>query len=115
MPSEPSESSSARGDTASQRAGSTGGIPTGDHAPNACHGGDGWDVAPGFWSTNGKHTLKYAAWGDGYDEARLVDHGGGAFTVWYGQDGRTVGVLAHERDDDYEAGKERVEQGEPLP
>jgi NADPH-dependent 2,4-dienoyl-CoA reductase/sulfur reductase-like enzyme len=74
-----------------------------------------WDVAPGFWSTIGEHTLKYAAWGDGYDEARLVDHGGGAFTVWYGQNGTTVGVLAHERDDDYETGKERVEKGEPLP
>jgi NADPH-dependent 2,4-dienoyl-CoA reductase/sulfur reductase-like enzyme len=74
-----------------------------------------WDVAPGFWSTIGDHTLKYAAWGDGYDEARLVDHGGGAFTVWYGQNGTTVGVLAHERDDDYEAGKDRVEKGEPLP
>ena len=37
-----------------------------------------WDVAPGFWSTIGEHTLKYAAWGDGFDEARLVDHGGGA-------------------------------------
>ena len=55
-----------------------------------------WDVAPGFWSTIGEHTLKYAAWGDGFDEARLVDHAGGAFTVWYGRDGRTVGVLAHD-------------------
>ena len=41
-----------------------------------------WDVAPGFWSTIGEHTLKYVAWGDGFDEARLVDHGGGAWTVW---------------------------------
>jgi 3-phenylpropionate/trans-cinnamate dioxygenase ferredoxin reductase component len=74
-----------------------------------------WDVAPGFWSEIGEHTLKYAAWGDGFDEARLVDHGGGAFTVWYGTDGTTVGVLTHERDEDYEAGKARVEKGEPLP
>ena len=43
-----------------------------------------WDVAPGFWSTIGEHTLKYVAWGDGFDETRVVDHGGGAWTVWYG-------------------------------
>ena len=29
-----------------------------------------WDVAPGFWSSIGTHTLKYAAWGDGFDETR---------------------------------------------
>ena len=40
---------------------------------------------------------------------------GGAFTVWYGRDGVTVGVLAHERDEDYERGRELVEQGRPLP
>ena len=74
-----------------------------------------WDVAPGFWSTIGEHTLKYAAWGDGFDDARLVDHGGGAFTVWYGREGTTVGVLAHARDDDYERGRELVEAGAPLP
>jgi 3-phenylpropionate/trans-cinnamate dioxygenase ferredoxin reductase component len=74
-----------------------------------------WDVAPGFWSTIGEHTLKYVAWGDGYDEARLDDHGGGAFTVWYGQEGTTVGVLTHERDEDYERGRELVEQGAALP
>ena len=28
-----------------------------------------WDVAPGFWSTIGEHTLKYVAWGDGFDDA----------------------------------------------
>ncbi len=74
-----------------------------------------WDVAPGFWSTIGEHTLKYVAWGDGFDEARLDDHGDGAFTVYYGQAGTTVGVLAHERDEDYERGRELVESGAPLP
>jgi 3-phenylpropionate/trans-cinnamate dioxygenase ferredoxin reductase component len=73
-----------------------------------------WDVAPGFWSTIGEHTLKHAAWGDGFDEARLVDHGA-AFTVWYGRAGITVGVLTHERDEDYERGRELVETGAPLP
>jgi 3-phenylpropionate/trans-cinnamate dioxygenase ferredoxin reductase subunit len=74
-----------------------------------------WDVAPGWFSTIGHHTLKYVAWGDGFDEARLVDHGGGAFTVWYARAGATVGVLTHERDQDYESGRERVETGAPMP
>ena len=79
-------------------------------------GGDAvWDAAPGFWSTIGERTLKHVAWGDGFDDARMVDHAGGAFTVWYGSGGTTVGVLTHERDEDYEQGRELVEQGQPLP
>jgi 3-phenylpropionate/trans-cinnamate dioxygenase ferredoxin reductase subunit len=74
-----------------------------------------WDDVPGFWSMIGKHTLKYAAWGDGYDESRLVEHGDGAFTVWYACDGATVGVLTHNRDEDYERGRERVTAGDPPP
>ena len=74
-----------------------------------------WAVAPGFWSTIGDHTLKYVAWGDGWDEANLVDHGDGAFTVWYGQEGVCVGVLTHQRDEDYERGRELVESGSALP
>ena len=74
-----------------------------------------WDVAPGFWSTIGEHTLKYVAWGDGFDDARLVEHGKGAWTIWYGTEGRTVGVLTHDRDEDYETGRELVETGGPLP
>ena len=60
-------------------------------------------------------TLKYAAWGDGFDAVRVADHGDGAFTAWYGAQGRTVGVLAHARDEDYEAGRELIERGDPLP
>ena len=45
---------------------------------------------PGFWSTIGERTLKYAAWGDGFDEVRVREHGGGAFTAWYGADGRAA-------------------------
>jgi NADPH-dependent 2,4-dienoyl-CoA reductase/sulfur reductase-like enzyme len=45
-----------------------------------------WAEVPGFWSAIGDRTLKYAAWGDGFDDARLVDHGGGAFTVWYSRE-----------------------------
>jgi 3-phenylpropionate/trans-cinnamate dioxygenase ferredoxin reductase subunit len=74
-----------------------------------------WSDVPGFWSTIGPHTLKYAAWGDGYEEARLVAHPGGAFTVWYGCDGVTVGVLTHGRDEDYERGTRLISEGASLP
>jgi 3-phenylpropionate/trans-cinnamate dioxygenase ferredoxin reductase subunit len=66
-----------------------------------------WDGVPGFWSTIGDRTLKYAAWGDGYDSVEL-ESDGEAFTAWYRQGGRLVGVLAHDRDEDYDAGTERI-------
>jgi 3-phenylpropionate/trans-cinnamate dioxygenase ferredoxin reductase component len=74
-----------------------------------------WAEVPGFWSTIGDRTLKQAAWGDGFDEAHLVEHGDGAFTVWYGQDGLTVGVLTHDADDDYERGRRLIEARQPVP
>ena len=70
-----------------------------------------WDAVPGFWSTIGDHTLKYAAWGDGFDESRLEPQGDGAFTAWYGREGKIVGVLAHEADDDYERGRSLIAEG----
>ena len=74
-----------------------------------------WDAVPGFWSTIGERTLKYAAWGDGYD-ATSIDRGGdGSFAIWYGLDGRIVGVLAHERDDSYERGRELIAAGAAWP
>lgn len=74
-----------------------------------------WSDVPGFWSTIGERTLKYAAWGDGFDASRLHRHGDGGFTAWYGRDGRVVGVLAHEADEDYERGRELIAQGAPWP
>ena len=74
-----------------------------------------WAEVPGFWSTIGDRTLKYAAWGDGFGTARLVEHGGGAFTVWYASDGVTVGVLTHDADGDYERGRQLIEQRQPPP
>jgi len=74
-----------------------------------------WAEVPGFWSTIGDRTLKYAAWGDGFDDASLVDHDGGAFTVWYSQEGVTVGVLTHDADHDYERGRRLIEQRQPPP
>ena len=74
-----------------------------------------WAEVPGFWSAIGDRTLKYAAWGDGFDDASLVDHGGGAFTVWYSQEGVTVGVLTHDADRDYERGRRLIELHQPAP
>lgn len=74
-----------------------------------------WDSVPGFWSEIGTHTLKYTAWGDGFDSATLVDHGRDGFTVWYGQGGSTVGVLTHHADDDYDRGTGLIERGGPVP
>ena len=80
---------------------------------NAAGAQDRWDSVPGFWSTIGRRTLKYAAWGDGFDAARVEQHAGGGFTVWYGRDGSLVGVLTHEADRDYEAGSGLIAAGAP--
>lgn len=77
-------------------------------------GGDGrWDAVPGFWTSIGDADVKYQAWGDGFADAALVEHGGG-FTVWYTDDaGITVGVLTYQADEDYEAGGKLVAQHAP--
>ncbi len=72
----------------------------------------GWGDVPGFWSSIGPRTLKYAAWGDGYDDSRFERHPNGSFTAWYGRDGQIVGVLTHERDPDYERGRDLIAGGE---
>lgn len=72
-----------------------------------------WAQVPGFWSTIGRCTLKYAGWGDGFDSSRLERPPGGGFSVWYGSEGRLVGVLCHERDEDYERGRELIRGGAP--
>jgi NADPH-dependent 2,4-dienoyl-CoA reductase/sulfur reductase-like enzyme len=73
-----------------------------------------WDAVPGFWTTIGEATLKYHAWGDGFERARLVDHGDG-FTVWYEADGATVGVLTNNVDDDYDRGEDLIRRHAPIP
>ena len=72
-----------------------------------------WSMAPGFWSTIGDKTLKYWAWGDGWDE-HVFEEKGEAFTVWYGKGGTLVGVLSHGADDDYESGRGPIERGEAF-
>jgi 3-phenylpropionate/trans-cinnamate dioxygenase ferredoxin reductase subunit len=74
-----------------------------------------WASVPGFWSEIGDRTIKYAAWGDGFGDARFVDHGHGAFTVWYERGGVAVGVLTHEADEDYERGQQIIGARLPIP
>jgi 3-phenylpropionate/trans-cinnamate dioxygenase ferredoxin reductase component len=91
-------------------------LAQGEIAGTTAAGGEAaWSTVPGFWSTIGERTLKYAAWGDGFDGVDVREHGNGAFTAWYEADGRCVGVLAHERDEDYEAGRDLIERGAPVP
>lgn len=80
---------------------------------NAAGADASWSDAPGFWSTIGDRTLKYAAWGDGFDRTATQAHDGDAFTAWYARQGRVVGVLTFDADDDYGAGTTQVEQAAP--
>lgn len=80
----------------------------------AAGGTASWAAVPGFWTDIGGRTLKYAAWGDGYDEAVLVDGSDGSFVVWYAQDGEYVGVLTYEDDAAYVAGSKLVEEHAPF-
>lgn len=73
-----------------------------------------WSMAPGFWSTIGDKTLKYWAWDGGWDELAYEDRGD-SFVVRYGKDGALVGILTHGADEDYQAGREPIERGEPFP
>ncbi len=72
-----------------------------------------WDGVPGFWTTIGDATVKYHAWGDGYDRSRLIDHEDG-FTAWYERGGATVGVLTLNADDDYDRGEALIKSARPV-
>jgi NADPH-dependent 2,4-dienoyl-CoA reductase/sulfur reductase-like enzyme len=73
-----------------------------------------WDGVPGFWSSIGEATIKYHAWGDGYQRSRMLSHSDG-FTVWYETDDAVVGVLTHNADDDYDLGERLIADGRPAP
>jgi NADPH-dependent 2,4-dienoyl-CoA reductase/sulfur reductase-like enzyme len=73
-----------------------------------------WDGVPGFWSTIGEATVKYHAWGDGYERSRMLSRPDG-FTVWYEADDAVVGVLTHNADDDYELGEQLIADRRPAP
>ncbi|EOD65271.1 NAD(P)/FAD-dependent oxidoreductase [Amycolatopsis vancoresmycina] len=92
------------------------GLAMGEVAGRTAAGQDAaWAEVPGFWSVIGDRVLKYAAWGDGFDRAHPRPRDDGGFTVWYERDGRTVGVLTHEADEDYERGQDLVRRGAPVP
>lgn len=86
-------------------------LTMGEVAGRVLAGGDAaWESPPGFWSTIGDRTLKYSAWGDGFDGAEVED-GEDGWAVRYRRDGRLVGVLAHDRDDAYEDGTAELGHG----
>ncbi|MGH3085830.1 MAG: NAD(P)/FAD-dependent oxidoreductase [Rubrobacteraceae bacterium] len=73
-----------------------------------------WSSAPGFWSTIGEETIKYRAWGDGWDEVEFEERDD-SFTAWYGKEGVVVGVLAHNADEEYQRGKKLIETHASMP
>jgi 3-phenylpropionate/trans-cinnamate dioxygenase ferredoxin reductase component len=81
----------------------------------AAGGDDAWAQVPGFWTQLGDRTLKYAAWGDGFGEARVDEDGPERFTVWYSRDGGCVGALTYQADDDYDLAAKLTAQAAPLP
>lgn len=73
-----------------------------------------WDGVPGFWTSIGDATVKYHAWGDGYERSRLLERADG-FTVWYESGGAAVGVLTYNADDDYDLGERVIGARRPAP
>lgn len=73
-----------------------------------------WVGVPGFWTSVKGATLKYHAWGDGYEPSELRDHPGG-FTVWYSSGDAVVAVLTYNRDEDYERGEQLIAERRPAP
>ena len=50
-----------------------------------------------------------------FDHDHLIDHGGGAFTIWFDRNDIAVGVLTHQADDDYDLEKDLIGRTQPLP
>ena len=73
-----------------------------------------WDGVPGFWTSIGDATVKYHAWGDGYERSRMLDRPDG-FTVWYESGDAAVGVLTYNADDDYDLGERLIAERRPAP
>lgn len=73
-----------------------------------------WNAVPGFWTTIGDATLKYHAWGDGYERSRMQERADG-FTVWYDSGNALVGVLTYNADDDYDLGERLIAEHRPAP
>jgi 3-phenylpropionate/trans-cinnamate dioxygenase ferredoxin reductase subunit len=73
-----------------------------------------WDGVPGFWTSIGDATVKYHAWGDGYQRSRMLSHPEGV-TVWYESGDAAVGVLTYNADDDYDLGERLIAERRPAP
>ncbi|MEE6134822.1 FAD/NAD(P)-binding oxidoreductase [Mycobacterium sp. 050128] len=73
-----------------------------------------WVGVPGFWTSVGDATLKYHAWGDGYEHSQLREHPDG-FTVWYESGDAVVGVLTYNADNDYDLGERLIAESRPVP
>jgi len=71
------------------------------------------DIARAHHDVAGR-TVKYVAWGDGHDEVHVQRSGSGT-TVRYGRNGRVVGVLTHDHDEDNEQAEADVHAGRPMP
>lgn len=88
----------------------------GEIAGTVAAGGEAkWAEPLGFFSLVGHHMLKYAAWGDGFDQATPVHHEDGGLTVWYTRDGVTVGVLTSDADGDLDLGRTLLVSGSKPP
>jgi 3-phenylpropionate/trans-cinnamate dioxygenase ferredoxin reductase component len=73
-----------------------------------------WDGVPGFWTSIGEATVKYHAWGEGYERSRMLNRPDG-FTVWYESRGAVVGVLTYNADGDYDLGEKLIAARRPAP
>jgi 3-phenylpropionate/trans-cinnamate dioxygenase ferredoxin reductase subunit len=71
---------------------------------------DSWGDVPGFWSTIGDRTLKYAAWGDGWDDAQVTERADQSFAVRYSKQGDLVGVLSFGWDEQYDAASDEIQR-----
>jgi 3-phenylpropionate/trans-cinnamate dioxygenase ferredoxin reductase component len=90
-------------------------VDQGTVAGTAAGGGSAdWDGVPGFWTTIGPLTIKYHAWGDGYERSTFLERDGG-WTVRYEAGGTAVGVLTCNADDDYERAESLIAEGAPIP
>ncbi|MCU1393178.1 MAG: Pyridine nucleotide-disulfide oxidoreductase [Ilumatobacteraceae bacterium] len=74
---------------------------------------DEWAQAPGFWTSIAGRTIKYVAWGDGWDRA-VVRRSASGITVWYAKDGFYAGVLTHDHDEDLLIGTALIESRAPF-
>ena len=72
----------------------------------------GWRT--GVLDAIGDATLKYHAWGDGYERCRMLSHPDG-FTVWYESGEAVVGVLTYNADGDYDLGEQLIAERLPAP